>query len=61
MSDVTYAYYPVFRGTPELRDRPAGDLEQMAHEAEILLKEWSGRVSLRGIVLDRRVPRPTPS
>ena len=47
MSDVTYAYYPVFRGTPELRDRPAGDLEHLAHEAELLLKEWSGRVSLR--------------
>ncbi len=49
MEDLTYAYYPVFRGTSELRDRPAGDLDQMAHEAEILLKEWSDRVTVRGV------------
>ena len=46
--DVTYAYYPVYRSTAELRDRGAGDVESMAHEAEILLKEWSDRVTLRG-------------
>jgi chlorite dismutase len=49
MEDVTYAYYPVFRGAPELRDRSAGDLDQMAHEAEILLKEWADRVTVRGV------------
>jgi peroxiredoxin len=48
MDDVTYAYYPVFRGTRDLRDRTATDLEQVAHEAEILFKEWSERVSVRG-------------
>jgi peroxiredoxin len=48
MDELTYAYYPVFKGTRDLRDRSHGDLEQMAHEAEILLKEWSGRVSVRG-------------
>ncbi len=47
MSAVTYAYYPVFKGMPELRDRPRGDLEQLAHDAEILFKEWSDRVSVR--------------
>jgi peroxiredoxin len=47
MEDVTYAYYPVFRATGELRDRPPGDADQMAHEAEILLKEWSDRVTVR--------------
>ncbi len=48
MSAVTYAYYPVFKGTPELRERPIGDVEQLAHDAEILFKEWSDRVSVRG-------------
>jgi hydrogen peroxide-dependent heme synthase len=48
MSDVTYAFYPVFTGTPELQDRPAREVEQMAHEAEILLKEWEDRVKVRG-------------
>jgi peroxiredoxin len=48
MDDVTYAHYPVFRSTPELRERPARDLDQLAHEAELLLKEWSDRVILRG-------------
>ena len=48
MDELTYAYYPVFRGTEALRDRPAGDLEHLAHEAELLLKEWSERVTVRG-------------
>ena len=48
MDELTYAYYPVFRGTEGLRDRPAGDLEQLAHEAELLFKEWSDRVAVRG-------------
>ncbi len=45
---VTYAYYPVFKGTPELRERPGAELEQLGHDAEILFKEWSDRVSVRG-------------
>jgi peroxiredoxin len=48
VDELTYAYYPVFKGTPDLRDRSHGDLDQMAHEAETLLKEWSGRVTVRG-------------
>jgi len=48
VDELTYAYYPVFRGTEALRDRPAGDLEHLAHEAELLLKEWSERVTVRG-------------
>ena len=49
MDELTYAYYPVFRGTSDLRERPPGDLDQIAHEAEILLKEWSERVAVRGV------------
>jgi len=48
MDEVTYAYYPVFIGSPDLRDRPAGDLDQLSHEAEILFKEWSDRITIRG-------------
>jgi len=49
VDELTYAYYPVFRGTEDLRERPPGDLDQLAHEAEILLKEWSERVAVRGV------------
>jgi len=48
MDEVTYAYYPVFTGLPDLRDRSAGDLDQLSHEAEILFKEWSDRIAIRG-------------
>jgi hydrogen peroxide-dependent heme synthase len=48
MTATTYAYYPVFRSTSELRERPGHEVEQMAHEAELLLKDWSDRVSMRG-------------
>jgi hydrogen peroxide-dependent heme synthase len=48
VDELTYAYYPVFRGSKDLRQRSSGDLDQIAHEAEILLKEWSGRVTVRG-------------
>jgi peroxiredoxin len=45
---TVYAYYPVFRSSSSLRETRAGDLERMAHDAEILLKEWSDRITLRG-------------
>jgi chlorite dismutase len=48
VDELTYAYYPVFRGTRDLRQCSSGELDQIAHEAEILLKEWSGRVTARG-------------
>jgi hydrogen peroxide-dependent heme synthase len=48
MNDATYAYYPVFRATPDLRERGSREVEQMAHEADILLKEWAERVAVRG-------------
>jgi hydrogen peroxide-dependent heme synthase len=48
VDDVTFAYYPVFKGKDGLRDRSPGDLDQIAHEAELLLKEWSARVTVRG-------------
>ena len=48
MADVTYAYYPVFRSTSALRERQAREVDQMADEAELLLKEWSDRVTVRG-------------
>lgn len=49
MDELTYAYYPVFTGSPDLRDRSGGDLGQIAHEAEMLLQEWSDRITVRGI------------
>ena len=48
MDELTYAYYPVFTGDPGLRDMPAAELDQMSHEAEILFKEWSERIAVRG-------------
>jgi len=48
MDEVTYSYYPVFRAGSDLAERPAADLDSMAHEADILLKEWSDRVTVRG-------------
>jgi chlorite dismutase len=45
----TYAYYPVYRATPELRAMGPGDALEAAHEAEILLKEWAERVRIRGV------------
>jgi chlorite dismutase len=48
VDELTFAYYPVFRATPDLRERPSGDLDQISHDAEILLKEWSERVTVRG-------------
>lgn len=49
MDELTYAYYPVFASTAELRERSPGDLESMAHEADLLLKERSDRVHVRGV------------
>ncbi|HEX9312243.1 MAG TPA: hydrogen peroxide-dependent heme synthase [Actinomycetota bacterium] len=49
MSDTLYAYYPVFRSTADLRSRGPSDVEGAAHESEILLKEWSDRVTVRGV------------
>jgi hydrogen peroxide-dependent heme synthase len=48
VEELSYAYYPVFTGTPDLRDVDSGDLDQLAHDAEILFKEWSDRVTIRG-------------
>jgi hydrogen peroxide-dependent heme synthase len=48
VDELTFAYYPVFRATPDLRERPSGDLDQISHDAEILMKEWSERVTVRG-------------
>jgi hydrogen peroxide-dependent heme synthase len=49
MTDTVYAFYPVFRAGPELRSRDRRDVEGAAHEAEILLKEWADRVTVRGV------------
>jgi hydrogen peroxide-dependent heme synthase len=48
MDELTYAYYPVFTGSPGLQEEASGRLDQLAHEAEILFKEWADRVSVRG-------------
>jgi chlorite dismutase len=44
-----YAYYPVFKATADLRSRDRRDVEDIAHQAEILFKEWSDRISVRGV------------
>lgn len=49
MEEAMYAYYPVFRRTPALADRPSSDLEHIGHDTELLLKEWSDRVTVRGV------------
>lgn len=48
MEEAAYAYYPVFRTGPDLRGRSSSDVRSMAEDAEIVLKEWSDRVSVRG-------------
>ncbi|HXF56057.1 MAG TPA: hydrogen peroxide-dependent heme synthase [Actinomycetota bacterium] len=47
--EETYAYYPAFQAADDLRERPQGDLEQLAHEAEVLFKEWADRVQVRAV------------
>lgn len=49
MEAVTYALYPVFR--VRSRGAAAGGLSPLeaAHEVEVLVKEWSDRVSVRGV------------
>lgn len=42
----TYAYYPVFRAAPGLV--PPEDVPGLVHEADILFKEWTERVHVRG-------------
>lgn len=48
MGGETYAYYPVFRTGPGLREMDAGERDTSIHEVELLLKEWSDRVAVRG-------------
>jgi hydrogen peroxide-dependent heme synthase len=43
-----YAHFLVLRSTPELRALDAAPRDQAFHEADVLLKEWSDRVTLRG-------------
>ncbi len=51
MSDVTYAYYQVFRAAPSGSggSETPTDTASIAHEVEILFKEWADRVSVRGV------------
>src|SRR4029079_19051850 len=46
-----YAHFLVLRSTPELRALDAAARDQAFHEADVLLKEWSDRVTLRGAYL----------
>ena len=50
MTETTYALYPVFAGTRELRDRlaDAEDRARAAREIEDLYKSWDGTVTVRG-------------
>jgi chlorite dismutase len=43
-----YAHFLVLRSTSELRALDAAARDQAFHEADVLLKEWSDRVTLRG-------------
>src|SRR5207244_1098564 len=43
-----YAYYAAFRAVPGLRDGALDHLG-LAHEAEVLFKEWDDRVTVRGV------------
>jgi chlorite dismutase len=48
MDDQLYAYYPVFRSKTALSQTPADERDAAIHEVELLIKEWSDRVSVRG-------------
>jgi len=45
----TYAYYPVFRAGPGVREPSSATRETAVHEAELLFKEWQDRVTVRGV------------
>ncbi len=47
--EQVYAYYPVFRASDGLRDASPAERDAAIHEVELLLKEWSDRVSVRGV------------
>ena len=49
MDEQIYAFYPVFRAGSGLRDMGAGERDAATHEVELLLKEWSDRVAVRGV------------
>jgi peroxiredoxin len=46
VEEAIYAYYPVFQYF-RIREEGLAALEGMAHEAEILFKEWADRVTVR--------------
>src|ERR687891_3028456 len=50
MTEPTYALYPVFAASPELRAELFEDdaLRNAAEEIEELFKDWAGRVDVRG-------------
>jgi peroxiredoxin len=50
MTETTYALYPVFAASPELRAELFEDdaLRNGAEEIEELVKDWAGRVDVRG-------------
>ena len=47
-ASTLYAHFLVLRATPELRALDAAARDQAFHDADVLLKEWSDRVTLRG-------------
>jgi hydrogen peroxide-dependent heme synthase len=49
MTETTYAFYPVFRGTDVLRRMSSSELDDAAQEIEHLASEWGDRVHVRGI------------
>lgn len=49
--ETVYAYYPVFRATPELRERNASFFSDQTDEVAALFDKFSDRVSVRGTYL----------
>jgi chlorite dismutase len=48
MTDATFVFYPVFEGSEEIREMDADDIHDASREVEALLKDWAGRVDIRG-------------
>ena len=48
MTDTIYALYPVFVADDDLRELHEDDLATAAQEVEHLVKDWAGRVDVRG-------------
>ncbi len=48
MTDAVYSLYPVLEAEEELREMDEDDVAGAAREVEALVKDWAGRVDVRG-------------